>query len=128
MILKTLIDKEEAANGRNDYEAATKFKSERLNLHEEMTRNDEASKNNDDLTVDSESIATLISERTDIPVTRLVEKDKERLINLEEKLHERLVGQDDAVIALSNAIRRQRSGVSDPKRPVGTFIFLANNL
>ena len=122
--IKTLIDKEEAANGRNDYEAATKFKSERLNLHEEMTRNDEASKNNDDLTVDSESIATLISERTDIPVTRLVEKDKERLINLEEKLHERLVGQDDAVIALSNAIRRQRSGVSDPKRPVGTFIFL----
>ena len=122
--IKTFIDKEEAANGRNDYEAATKFKSERLNLHEEMTRNDEASKNNDDLTVDSESIATLISERTDIPVTRLVEKDKERLINLEEKLHERLVGQDDAVIALSNAIRRQRSGVSDPKRPVGTFIFL----
>ena len=122
--IKTLIDKEEAANGRNDYEAATKFKSERLNLHEEMTRNDEASNNNDELTVDSESIATLISERTDIPVTRLVEKDKERLINLEEKLHERLVGQDDAVIALSNAIRRQRSGVSDPKRPVGTFIFL----
>ncbi|MEC8048486.1 MAG: AAA family ATPase [Chloroflexota bacterium] len=122
--IKTLIDKEEAANGRNDYEAATKFKSERLNLHEEMTRNDGASNNNDELTVDSESIATLISERTDIPVTRLVEKDKERLINLEEKLHERLVGQDDAVIALSNAIRRQRSGVSDPKRPVGTFIFL----
>ena len=122
--IKSLIDKEEAANGRNDYEAATKFKSERLNLHEEMTRNDEASNNNDELTVDSESIATLISERTDIPVTRLVEKDKERLINLEEKLHERLVGQDDAVIALSNAIRRQRSGVSDPKRPVGTFIFL----
>tara|TARA_B100000674_G_scaffold44777_1_gene31112 strand:+ start:438 stop:2867 length:2430 start_codon:yes stop_codon:yes gene_type:complete len=122
--IKTLIDKEEAANGRNDYEAATKFKSERLNLHEEMTRNEEANKTNDDLTVDSESIATLISERTDIPVTRLVEKDKERLINLEEKLHERLVGQDDAVIALSNAIRRQRSGVSDPKRPVGTFIFL----
>ena len=122
--IKTLIDKEEAANGRNDYEAATKFKSERLNLHEEMTRNEEASNNNDELTVDSESIATLISERTDIPVTRLVEKDKERLINLEEKLHERLVGQDDAVIALSNAIRRQRSGVSDPKRPVGTFIFL----
>ena len=122
--IKSLIDKEEAANGRNDYEAASKFKSERLNLHEEMTNNEKANSNNDELIVDSESIATLISERTDIPVTRLVEKDKERLINLEEKLHERLVGQDDAVIALSNAIRRQRSGVSDPKRPVGTFIFL----
>ena len=122
--IKSLIDKEEAANGRNDYEAASKFKSERLNLHEEMTNNEKANSNNDELIVDSESIATLISERTDIPVTRLVEKDKERLINLEEKLHERLVGQDDAVVALSNAIRRQRSGVSDPKRPVGTFIFL----
>ena len=122
--IKSLIDKEEAANGRNDYEAASKFKSERLNLHEEMTNNEKANSKNDELIVDSESIATLISERTDIPVTRLVEKDKERLINLEEKLHERLVGQDDAVVALSNAIRRQRSGVSDPKRPVGTFIFL----
>ena len=122
--IKSLIDKEEAANGRNDYEAASKFKSERLNLHEEMTNNENANSNSDELIVDSESIATLISERTDIPVTRLVEKDKERLINLEEKLHERLVGQDDAVVALSNAIRRQRSGVSDPKRPVGTFIFL----
>ncbi|MEC8750172.1 MAG: AAA family ATPase [Chloroflexota bacterium] len=122
--IKSLIDKEEAANGRNDYEAASKFKSERLYLHEEMTNNEKANSNNDELIVDSESIATLISERTDIPVTRLVEKDKERLINLEEKLHERLVGQDDAVVALSNAIRRQRSGVSDPKRPVGTFIFL----
>ena len=122
--IKSLIDKEEAANGRNDYEAASKFKSERLNLHEEMTNDEKANSNNDELIVDSESIATLISERTDIPVTRLVEKDKERLINLEEKLHERLVGQDDAVVALSNAIRRQRSGVSDPKRPVGTFIFL----
>ena len=74
--------------------------------------------------VDSESIATLIAERTDIPVARLIEKDKERLLNLESRLHERLVGQEDAVTALSNAIRRQRSGVSDPKRPVGTFIFL----
>jgi len=122
--IKSLIDKEEAANGRNDYEAATNFKSERLNLHEEMTNNENSNNSNDELIVDSESIATLISERTDIPVTRLVEKDKERLISLEEKLHERLVGQNDAVVALSNAIRRQRSGVSDPKRPVGTFIFL----
>ena len=89
-----------------------------------MTNNVESKSLNEDLIVDSESIATLIAERTDIPVTRLVEKDKERLINLEEKLHERLVGQNDAVMALSNAIRRQRSGVSDPKRPVGTFIFL----
>ena len=71
-----------------------------------------------------ENIAELISERTSIPVARLIEKDKSRLLKLEERLHERVVGQDRAVEALSDAIRRQRSGVSDPNRPIGTFIFL----
>ena len=71
-----------------------------------------------------ENIAELISERTSIPVARLVEKDKSRLLKLEERLHERVVGQNKAVEALSDAIRRQRSGVSDPNRPIGTFIFL----
>ncbi len=122
--IKNLLDKEEAASGRNDFEAAAKIKSERLGLHKEMISEDSNEEIDKNRIVDSESIATLIAERTDIPVARLVEKDKERLLNLEDRLHQRLVGQDDAVIALSNAIRRQRSGVSDPKRPVGTFIFL----
>ena len=122
--IKNLLDKEEAASGRNDFEAAAKLKSERLGLHKEMIFEDSNKKVDNTRIVDSESIATLIAERTDIPVARLIEKDKERLLNLESRLHERLVGQEDAVTALSNAIRRQRSGVSDPKRPVGTFIFL----
>jgi len=122
--IKNLLDKEEAASGRNDFEAAAKLKSERLGLHKEMISEDNNKKVDNTRIVDSESIATLIAERTDIPVARLIEKDKERLLNLESRLHERLVGQEDAVTALSNAIRRQRSGVSDPKRPVGTFIFL----
>ncbi|MEC7880435.1 MAG: AAA family ATPase [Chloroflexota bacterium] len=122
--IKNLLDKEEAASGRNDFEAAAKLKSERLGLHKEMISEDNNKKVDNTRIVDSESIATLIAERTDIPVARLIEKDKERLLNLETRLHERLVGQEDAVTALSNAIRRQRSGVSDPKRPVGTFIFL----
>ena len=72
----------------------------------------------------AENIAELISQRTSIPVARLVEKDKSRLLKLEERLHERVIGQNRAVGALSDAIRRQRSGVSDPNRPIGTFIFL----
>ena len=122
--IKNLLDQEEAASGRNDFEEAAKLKSERLGLHKEMISEDSNEEVDKNRIVDSESIATLIAERTDIPVARLVEKDKERLLNLEDRLHQRLVGQEDAVIALSNAIRRQRSGVSDPKRPVGTFIFL----
>ena len=122
--IKNLLDKEEAASGRNDFETAAKLKSERLGLHKEMISEDNNEKVDKNRIVDSESIATLIAERTDIPVSRLIEKDKERLLNLETRLHERLVGQEDAVTALSNAIRRQRSGVSDPKRPVATFIFL----
>ena len=122
--IKSLIDQEESAAGRNDFESAANFKSERLSLHEEMSTSPNQAKVDDSRIVDSEDIAELISERTDIPVSRLVEKDKERLLHLEDRLHERVVGQDDAVVALSDAIRRQRSGVSDPNRPVGTFIFL----
>tara|TARA_B110000438_G_scaffold222724_1_gene216168 strand:+ start:68 stop:2527 length:2460 start_codon:yes stop_codon:yes gene_type:complete len=122
--IKNLIDQEEASAGRNDFESAARFKSDRLKLHEEMESNDDELDTNYERTVDSEAIAELIAERTDIPVARLVEKDKERLLNLEKRLHRRVVGQNDAVIALSDAIRRQRSGVSDPNRPVGTFIFL----
>ena len=122
--IKSLIDQEESATGRNDFESAANFKAERLSLHEEMSSSPNQAKVDDSRIVDSEDIAELIAERTDIPVSRLVEKDKERLLHLEDRLHERVVGQDDAVVALSDAIRRQRSGVSDPNRPIGTFIFL----
>ena len=71
-----------------------------------MESNEDDLDTNNERTVDSEAIAELIAERTDIPVARLVEKDKERLLNLEKRLHRRVVGQDDAVIALSDAIRR----------------------
>ncbi|MBO82742.1 MAG: Clp protease [Actinobacteria bacterium] len=122
--IKSLIDQEESATGRNDFESAANFKAERLSLHEEMSSSPNQTNVDDSRIVDSEDIAELIAERTDIPVSRLVEKDKERLLHLEDRLHERVVGQDDAVVALSDAIRRQRSGVSDPNRPIGTFIFL----
>ena len=74
--------------------------------------------------VDEDDIALVVSRWTGIPVTRLMEGETEKLIHMEERLHERVVGQDEAVEAVSNALRRARSGLQDPNRPIGSFIFL----
>ncbi len=74
--------------------------------------------------VDSEDIAEVVSKWTGIPVSRLMEGEKEKLIKMEERLEKRVVGQHEAVIAVSNAVRRARSGLQDPNRPIGSFIFL----
>ena len=74
--------------------------------------------------VDADDIAAVVSRWTGVPVTRLMEGETEKLLHMEERLHERLVGQDEAVIAVSDAIRRARAGLKDPKRPIGSFIFL----
>ncbi|HET7817875.1 MAG TPA: ATP-dependent chaperone ClpB [Bacteroidia bacterium] len=74
--------------------------------------------------VDSEDIADVISRWTGIPVSKMLQSDKEKLLHLEEELHQRVVGQDDAVSAVANAIRRSRAGLQDMKRPIGSFIFL----
>ncbi len=74
--------------------------------------------------IDDEDIANVVSKWTGIPVAKLVESEKQKLINMEDILHKRLVGQDEAVVTVSDAIRRARSGLKDPKRPIGTFLFL----
>ncbi len=74
--------------------------------------------------IDDDDIANVVSKWTGIPVTKLVESEKQKLINMEEILHKRLIGQDEAVQTVSDAIRRARSGLKDPKRPIGTFLFL----
>ena len=74
--------------------------------------------------VDEEEIADVVSRWTGIPVTKMLESEREKLLNLEEHLHERVVGQDEAVEAVSDAVRRSRSGLQDEKRPIGSFIFL----
>ncbi len=74
--------------------------------------------------VDSEDIAEVVSKATGIPVSRLMEGEMQKLVHLEEHLHERVVGQDEAVRAVANAIRRSRAGLSDPHRPIGSFLFL----
>ncbi|MFN4083152.1 MAG: ATP-dependent chaperone ClpB [Bacteroidia bacterium] len=74
--------------------------------------------------VDSEDIAGVVSRWTGIPVTRMLQSEREKLLHLEEELHKRVVGQDEAISAISDAIRRSRAGLSDPKKPIGSFIFL----
>ena len=74
--------------------------------------------------VDAEDIAESVAKMTGIPVTKMLQSDKEKLLKLEDHLHERVVGQDEAIVAVADAIRRSRAGLSDPKKPIGSFIFL----
>jgi ATP-dependent Clp protease ATP-binding subunit ClpC len=124
--LQDLRNQEEAASQRNDYEAAAKYRTERVRLEETFNkeREDWFKDKKIDMVVDAQDIARLIYSWTGIPVSQLLETEKDKLLNMEERLHARIVGQEDAVRAISEAIRRARSGLKDPKRPVGSFIFL----
>jgi ATP-dependent Clp protease ATP-binding subunit ClpB len=74
--------------------------------------------------VDAEDIAESVAKSTGIPVSKMMQSEKEKLLNLEDELHKRVVGQDEAIVAVADAIRRSRAGLSDPKKPIGSFIFL----
>jgi len=124
--LKQLINEEEAASQRQDYERAAQLKSERLRLENEYNRAKTKwlQEEKIDGVVDEEDIAQLISKWTGIPMSQMLEGEAERLLHMEERIHERLVNQDEAVTAISEAIRRSRAGLKDPRRPIGSFIFL----
>ncbi|MBO0483093.1 ATP-dependent Clp protease ATP-binding subunit [Candidatus Enterococcus courvalinii] len=110
-------DFETAAHLRNQEKKATQ-KLEKLLLIEEKNTNGYANR------VTDEDVATVVSEWTGVPLQQLEKKESERLLELEALLHERVVGQDEAVKAVSRAIRRARSGLKDPQRPIGSFMFL----
>ena len=74
--------------------------------------------------VEAEHIAKIVSEKTGIPLINLVETEAKKLLDLEERLHKRVIGQDEAVKSIANAVRRSRAGLQDPNRPLGSFIFL----
>ena len=74
--------------------------------------------------VGADEIAEVVSRATGIPVSKMLQGDRDRLLNIEEKLHQRVVGQDEAVTTISDAILRSRSGLSDPNQPYGSFLFL----
>ena len=124
--LQRLDEEEESASARGDYEKAANAKAEKIReLEEYEIAKREWDKNHViSEVVTDEDIASLIAERTGIPVARLVEGEGDRLLNLEERLHTRVIGQDRAVEVLADAVRRARAGLKDPKRPIGSFIFL----
>ena len=123
--LHNLEHEEEAASQRADYEHAAELRSERLRLQEEYDRGKAESPPSEvGESVDAEAIGRLIATWTGIPAERLLEGEAEKLLHMEERLHERVIGQDKAVTAISDAIRRARAGLKDPKRPMGSFIFL----
>ncbi|HNL17618.1 MAG TPA: AAA family ATPase, partial [Chitinophagales bacterium] len=100
----------EAENNLNQLEAELQNNKEDASLMKEV--------------VTSENIAEVVSKWTGIPLTKMLQKEKEKLLNLEEHLHERVVGQDEAIVAVADAIRRSRAGLQDPKKPLGSFLFI----
>jgi ATP-dependent Clp protease ATP-binding subunit ClpC len=124
--LKHLTNEEDAASQRQDYEHAAQLKVERLRLEEEynQAKQDWLRQEKIDGVVDEEDIAQLISKWTGIPVSQMLEGEAEKLLHMEERIHDRLVNQEEAVTAVCEAIRRGRTGLKDPRRPIGSFIFL----
>ena len=121
-----LADQEDSASQRDDFQRAAELRAERLALQEknEKARDAWLQREKLDGTVDEEDIAETVALMTGIPVTRMLEGESERLLNLEKSLGERVIGQKEAIAAISEAIRRARAGLKDPKRPIGSFIFL----
>jgi ATP-dependent Clp protease ATP-binding subunit ClpB len=98
--------------------------NEQIHLHAELLRKSEDGNRMLKEEVDAEDIAESIAKATGIPVTKMLQGEKEKLLHLEDELHKRVIGQDEAIIAVSDAIRRSRAGLGDAKRPIGSFIFL----
>ena len=123
--LDRLQSEERSASQRADYEQAAELRSERLRMQFEYEQAcADSTGNAGETEVTSESIGSLIATWTGIPVDRLLESEAEKLLQMEERLHDRVIGQKAAIVAVSDAVRRARASLKDPKRPIGSFIFL----
>ena len=127
---KTEIDhlqaEEDAASNARDYQRAAEIKVSRLRLESEFKekRDKWEAEHHLDEVVDVNDIADVVHQWTGIPVSQMMETESDKLLHMEERLHERIIGQDEAIHAVSDAIRRARSGLKDPSRPIGSFIFI----
>ena len=122
---RELGDLEERAHQLGDYEKAAQQRTERLRLEAKLAAEREAAPAaGPELSVSEKDIAELVSRWTGIPAGRLLAGEAERLLRMEEELHRRVIGQEEAVDAVADTIRRARAGLNDPKRPFGSFIFL----
>ncbi|MEE8121215.1 MAG: AAA family ATPase, partial [Anaerolineales bacterium] len=124
-----MMAEEEQAGQERDYERAAEKKAQRLRLEKEFSMKRDAweVEHQLDEVVDEDDIAGVVAQWTGIPVNQVMETEAEKLLQMEERLHERIIGQDDAIHALSDAIRRARAGLKDPRRPIGSFIFLGSS-
>lgn len=117
---------EEAAWQERDYERAANSRTELLRLQEEHTAAREEWLGSQDIAdgVTARDVAQVLAKWTGIPVTQLFQEEAEKLLHMEDELHKRIVSQDEAIVAVSEAIRRSRSGLANPKRPIGSFLFV----
>ncbi len=125
--LETLLKQKEEAVSRQDYETAAAVRDEEKELRasmESIKADWEKEREGNRCPVTAEDIAEVVNAWTGIPVSELSQSEAEKLLRLEERLHERIIGQNEAVSAVSRAIRRARAGLKDPARPIGSFIFL----
>jgi len=124
--LEKLVADEEAAWASRDYENAAQYKTERVRLEDQYNSSVEAWRDETGLdeVVDVNDIAQVVSTWTGIPMSSMIQAESEKLLQMEEELQKRIVGQTRAIEAVSDAIRRSRSGLKDPRRPIGVFLFL----
>lgn len=126
--IASLQKEKEAAISTQDYERAAIYRdqSKKLEADIEQLKKEWKGADHDHLTVTEEDVAEVVSKWTGVPLQNLKKSDSERLLHLEDELHKRVIGQDDAVHAVATAIRRARAGMKDPKRPIGSFLFLGS--
>ena len=124
--LESVNKEKEAAVSAQDFEKAAIYRDQAKKLQTEIDtlKKDWKGGDHDHLTVTEEDVAEVVSKWTGVPVQNLKKSDSERLLHLEDELHKRVIGQDEAVHAVATAIRRARAGMKDPKRPIGSFLFL----
>lgn len=127
--LDELRDQKELAIEQQDFDQAAKLRQQELKLKDKVDREKDRRQKMEaqdeySLEIDDNDIAQVVSEWTGVPLTQLKKKESDRLVHLEKGLHPRVIGQDEAVTALARAIRRARSGLKDPHRPIGSFMFL----
>lgn len=126
--LKSVIKEKEAAVSSQDFEKAAALRDRSKAIQKEINQLKKTWKggDHDHLVVTEEDVAEVVSKWTGVPVSNLKKSDSERLLHLEEELHKRVVGQNEAVHAVATAIRRARAGMKDPRRPIGSFLFLGS--
>ncbi len=125
--LEQIVKQKEFASQQQDFETAAKLRSKEMHLKKQLEELKKQWRQKRDVIrpqVTAEDIAYIVSKCTGIPVTRITEQEGKKLLNIEDQLHNRIVGQDEAVRVIANAIRRSRTGLKDPRRPIGCFVFL----